>query len=266
MVPTSTIIGMVVSMLIAVLFPILLLIYYRRNHRISWQAIGIGALVWFVFTQVLEKAMHAGVLLSTDLQSYPVWFAIYGGLAAGLFEEFGRYIAFRFWLKKRRDYLDGISYGIGHGGFEAVFIGVIGGITNFVYMALYNAGTLESTLRGKVPEETINQLTHNLTDANFFLSLVGGLERVPAVFFHIALSLLVLYGIRRGQIRFLGLAILLHAALDFCAALFAQAYGYLALTEVIVWLAGIAAVVFLFKAKSLFDRLPENGTSTSAPL
>jgi uncharacterized membrane protein YhfC len=50
-------------------------------------------------------------------------YAVLGALLAGLFEETGRFIAFKFLLKKRTDRKTAISYGIGHGGFEAIFGG-----------------------------------------------------------------------------------------------------------------------------------------------
>ena len=47
---------------------------------------------------------------------------LYGGLMAGVFEETGRYVSFKWFLKKETRIQDGLSYGIGHGGIEAMLI------------------------------------------------------------------------------------------------------------------------------------------------
>ena len=49
-------------------------------------------------------------------------YALYGGLAAGLFEETGRLLAFRFILKPHTARITALSYGIGHGGIEAFWV------------------------------------------------------------------------------------------------------------------------------------------------
>ncbi len=70
---------------------------------LSWKAFGVGLLVFVLFSQVLEKVMHMLVIdpSGTSLKGISsVWaFVAYGALAAGVFEEIGRYVGFRFMLK-----------------------------------------------------------------------------------------------------------------------------------------------------------------------
>ena len=46
-----------------------------------------------------------------------IWFyALYGGIAAGVFEETGRFTAMKFWMKKSLSKESSFMYGVGHGG------------------------------------------------------------------------------------------------------------------------------------------------------
>lgn len=47
---------------------------------------------------------------------------IFLGLIAGIFETAGRFIGLRFLLGRRQEWKNGIAYGIGHGGLEAVVL------------------------------------------------------------------------------------------------------------------------------------------------
>lgn len=260
MVPTTAMWSIVLGALIGILFPILLFFICRRTQKLSWKAIGIGALVWFLFSQVLEKVMHLYFLqvnqTTIDLFKTPFYYALYGGLAAGVFEEVGRYIGFRFWLKGKRDYQDGLAYGIGHGGFEAIFLMVGSLVTNMIYMVLINSGTFESVLGAKVPADQLAQMKSSLVDTSPWLYLLGGFERLPAVLLHVALSLVVLYGVRTGRKVFLLYAILAHAAVDFVTVFLMQLGLNLLLIEGLLYVVGILSVLFILRWRHRFTDPP----------
>ena len=81
----------------------------------------VGAAVFLVFSQVLEKALHVYLLKTNPttaawLKTHGVAFALYGCLAAGLFEEVGRYLGMRLLVRPTGNPGTAVSYGIGHGG------------------------------------------------------------------------------------------------------------------------------------------------------
>jgi uncharacterized membrane protein YhfC len=79
-----------------------------------------------LFAFVLEQIVHSIVLTSpagTKIQGSIWLMALYGGLMAGLFEETGRFLAFKTILRsKRNNDANALMYGAGHGGFEAMMI------------------------------------------------------------------------------------------------------------------------------------------------
>lgn len=200
-----------------------------------------------MFSQVLEKTLHIIVLQGKTephgLLAYPLLFAVYGALAAGIFEEAGRYFGFRLLLKHNRKRRDGIAYGLAHGGFEAIFIAGISSIQTLVYAVMINTDKLEQPLGGKTSPDVLADIKSKLLNASFYDFLLGGLERIPALFIQIALSLIVLYAVRTKKKMVLVYAILFHALIDFTPALY-QAYpGKISLwfVEIHLLLIGISA-------------------------
>ncbi|CAM4128143.1 YhfC family glutamic-type intramembrane protease [Geobacillus stearothermophilus] len=55
-------IGAAVQLAISLFVPVGLAWYGRKKGWLSWKALGVGAVVFLVFSQVLEKALHIAVL------------------------------------------------------------------------------------------------------------------------------------------------------------------------------------------------------------
>ncbi|MGC5326182.1 YhfC family intramembrane metalloprotease [Brevibacillus sp. SYSU BS000544] len=254
MVSQWSMIGMIVQGMIAFLFPLCLFIYFRRTYKITYYPVFVGALVFFVFSQVLEKLLHLVVINPAQpLIHNPFLVATYGALAAGLFEEVGRYVGFKLLLKKQRDYKDGLSVGIGHGGIEAILLVAIPSIMNLVYANLLNQGTFEQSLGSKLPADILLQLKTALVETAPYLYIVGGIERVCAVLMHMALTLLVLVGIRQAKGVYLLYAIGLHALFDFIPALYQVKVVNIWVAEAAILLTGLLSLWFIAKSRTLFS-------------
>ena len=258
MVGIASIAAMAFSLLASVATPAAFLWYCSRHFKINGKALGAGVAVFLVFSQVLEKLMHLYVLrwnVTTAHLMNNVWlFAVYGSLAAGLFEEGGRYLAFRYLLQKARRWEDGVSYGIGHGGAEAILIGVLGNVNNIVASLLINSGAMAKIVT-QVPAADLAKfqaIQHTLIDARPELFLVSGCERAMAFLLQVALSLLVLYGVKQRNIGIIALAVLVHAAVDFPAALTQRGMISTWLVEAIVLVSAILAGIFIVRSKRLF--------------
>lgn len=120
-VSTASMVGMVFSLIISVGLPIVLgIIVYKKTHaKVSSCFIGAG--IFVVFALILEQIIHTIVLaINPAFQGHIVLFGLYAALAAGLFEETGRFIAMKFFMKKSLDKGNALMYGVGHGGVERV--------------------------------------------------------------------------------------------------------------------------------------------------
>lgn len=136
-VPTLSIVFMVISCLIAFLVPVGLLLYFRIKKKADILPFFIGCAVMLIFAFVLEQLAHSLILGSAAgiiIQKNTLLYALYGGLMAGLFEETGRFVAFKTVLKRKQEKdQNALMYGAGHGGFEAIVILGLAMINNIIY-------------------------------------------------------------------------------------------------------------------------------------
>ena len=187
----------------------------------------VGCLVFLGFALVLESTVHNLVLggsAGEKILSTPWLYALYGGLAAGLFEECGRYLAFRTVLRKAQDEdKNALMYGAGHGGFECFALLALTGVSNLVYALLLSHGQ-EALLTAQMTEASLAQwetVKLQLTQSAPGIYLLGIAERVLALALQLSLTVPVWFAAKDGVRKrgLLLLAICLHAAVDASAAL-----------------------------------------------
>ncbi|UOQ44820.1 YhfC family intramembrane metalloprotease [Halobacillus salinarum] len=259
MISPSTLIAMCIPGVFSILLFIGLILFYRKKTGLHMKPLLLGAAGFIVFTQILEKTLHAVVVNAFPTYADHPWlFGLYGGLAAGHFEELGRFILFIWLLKKFRDYKTGVSLGIGWGGIEAVLLMVTAMISNLTFAFMINAGTYESTLGGQLPADQLATIKDSLLNQNIGYYLLACVERFFSVFLQIALSLLVLYGVVKKKFLYVVYAILIHAVIDY-PLVFVQT-GYIKslwLVEVYVAIIGILAMVYIKRMEKVFPNKEE---------
>ena len=86
---------MAVNALLGIAVPVCLALFLVRRYHAKLSTILIGAGTFILFALVLEAIMHQIVLkgaYGSAITGNPLWYALYGGLAAGVFEESGRFL------------------------------------------------------------------------------------------------------------------------------------------------------------------------------
>ena len=245
MVAVSTIIMMGVCAVIGIVVPFLLAFWLVKKFNVNPVTILVGAGVFILFALVLESIMHLIVLkgpAGTTIMGNTWLYALYGGLAAGVFEETGRFVSMKWLLRKRASKaLTGIAYGFGHGGIEMLVIFGATMVSNMVIAILMNVGHQELLL-ANVPEEAKEQALAqfaqigSLTAGNL---LVGFWERVSAFILQVALSLIVWKAVRCGGrwVLLFPAAILIHALVDAIAVILSKSAGMVPLELIVSALA-----------------------------
>ncbi|MCR5799890.1 MAG: YhfC family intramembrane metalloprotease [Lachnospiraceae bacterium] len=243
------------GLIIWIVVPILIAIIWKVKKKESFKTIIIGAVTFIVFV-VVEKLIQNALLFpatmglkdhpaSTFFGAHAVLLAFMLGLFPGLFEETGRLVAFKTILKNKKNRETSISYGIGHGGVEVLFVLGVNFIVYLVYAMMINNGTyglmvdqLAAVDPGKVNEGKI--MAEQLATLSFGFLAQNVVERVFAVLFHVGASILVFYACRdKDRFWLYPLAILLHTAMDFAAGLV-----LLNIVNLSMWaLEGICAVI-----------------------
>lgn len=227
MVPVLSMVFMVVSLVIAVGLPVALLILARKRYGSGILPAVIGAAAFILFAMVLEQILHMLVLRpdaqgGIALMRQPILYMLYGGFAAGIFEETARFLVFRVFKKKTAGVRNALSYGIGHGGIEAILIVGLSMISNLMLAAIINAGMADTLTVGATAEVAAQTQASiaQLVATPPYMFLLAGAERVMAIAIHIGLSVIVYYAAtKKGKLWLYPLAIVLHAVIDFPAAL-----------------------------------------------
>ena len=227
---TQSFSALIVGTILSFIVPLAVALAWKFKKKERFTTILVGAATFLLFALILEKPIQA-LVISIDhpvkryLDANPIIWAVVVALFPGIFEETGRLVAYKTVLKNRKNRETSISHGIGHGGFEVMFILGSAFITYIAYAVMINTGTF-SMVVDQVAVQAPDQIDALYTLADQISALTFAdliplfAERVFAVFFHIGASIIVFYACKEKKRLWLyPLAIILHTVLDFFAAL-----------------------------------------------
>lgn len=246
--------ALLATTLFAIAYPLVLAAVARRRLRLGWRYFWYGALIFTLFQLVTRVPVVTvlGQVLAPQLKaSLPLRYGwlVALVLSAALFEEIGRYVGYR-WLMRREEKTWGkaVLYGLGHGGIESIVLVGLGNLNLLVQLVAFSSVGL-TNLPPAVRAQVAPQLAAIATQPGW-LPLLGGWERLWTIPIHVALSVLVLQVFRRGRIGWLFLAILGHIVVDGVAVGLAQALpsgvGTSVLTEAVIGVLGLVAIWIIF--------------------
>ncbi|AKK01986.1 YhfC family glutamic-type intramembrane protease [Corynebacterium epidermidicanis] len=216
MVPVASFLGMACSLLICLAIPLVgVWALWRRDRRIL-PVVGIGA-VAFVGSQMMLRiplmqlaSAIAPNTLGAFLTSVPV-----ASFSAGIFEETARLLCLVYLLKGARRLIDGVAFGLGHGGIEAILLVGAAMVNNLVLGLAINFGYWDS-LAGILPGDAAQHIQTVLVETPSSAYFIGGIERMWAIGLHIVCSILILLGVVRGRKALAWVAaVLVHGTANF---------------------------------------------------
>ncbi len=240
--------------LLEFVFAAALVVWVRRRTRVDWRVVLAGALVFLLF-QVLTR-----VPLVTVLQAMLVprltpggrfWWGWIGllALSAGVFEEVGRWVGYtRFIPRAPRTWKTGVAFGTGHAAAEVVLL-----VAPLTFATAVNVVVISylDVLRLPLSPEQLQQLEAAralFAQIAWWVPLLGLVERAFTFPVHVALSLLVLRGVREHNLAWVGLAVGFHAAVNLAGVAVQQFYGPVA-AEVIIGLFAVLATGWILASR-----------------
>jgi uncharacterized membrane protein YhfC len=234
-----------------ILFPLALGWWIRRRYRVGWGIFWAGAAT-FVLSQIIHLPLNWALGLLGGGRGVALWplaaLALVAGLSAAFCEEGARWIVLTFFLKQCRRWDQGLQYGAGHGGVEAIIFGVLALISFISMIVLRTLGPAALNLAGAAAEQAQAQMAQYWATP-WYMSVLAGFERLCAITLQIALALLVVRSVARRQPLYFLAAIGLHTAVDFWAVWGAKTLG-------VVWVE-VGVTVFAVFAFWLILRLKE---------
>lgn len=257
--------GIIFSLVISIGLPITLMVLVKKKLHAGMSALGIGALTFFVFALTLEQILHSIMLNAAgDVLNGNIWlYALYAGLAAALFEETGRFVAMKFWMKKTLSKENALMYGVGHGGIEAVLIVGMTYISNLITVFMINSGQIAEQFaaieEGPGKELALQSISVLWTTPGYQF-FFAGVERVSAIVLQICLSYLVYRAVKSGEKKFFFAALGIHFLVDAGTVLLSNTVPLVVLE--IVLLAVVLALAF--RVKVMYEAEPAGLTDFGA--
>ncbi len=220
-----------------------------------WRAFLAGALA-FIVSQLLTRiplmtlvVPSLGPDVSDFLLSGPV-----ASYTAGLFEETGRLVMMLLLLKAFHRWIDGVTFGFGHGGIEAIALVGLAMVNNLVMAALINIGQWP-TIAAQLPAEAATQVFDALTTTAPSAFLLAGAERLSAISLHVACSVIVLAGVVHGRKLIAWLvAVALHGSFNLLAVLGLSAGWPALLVEFLLAVIAVALWFGIMAARRWFSQ------------
>jgi uncharacterized membrane protein YhfC len=242
--------------LIMIGLPVAVGIYLLRRTGLPRRLLGIGALT-FIASQVFHLPFNSAVL-NRVLQELGWGFASGGigslgtiallGISAGVFEEVARYLVYRYWIRDARTWNQGLLFGAGHGGIEAIIFGGLA-LLAFVQAVAYRNVDLATVVPAEQVELAKAQLDAYWA-ASWPMSLLPAFERAFAICLHLSLAVIVLQVFRRNQHRWLFAAIGWHALANFAGLVALRQWGpYAAEGAIGLFAFTSLGIVFALQAK-----------------
>ncbi len=250
-VSTASLIGMIFSLLISLVLPIILLIVAKIKRKANLISFVIGSAVFIVFALMLEPLMHSVVLGTTGtlLTDNIILYGLYGGLAAALFEETGRLIAMKFFMKDSLNKPNALMYGIGHGGIEAILLVGMTYVSNLMTALMINSGALQASVELVDPElqQTTFEQVKVLWELPSWQFYMAGIERLAALILQIALSVLVFKAVSAKSRAYWFIAFAIHFAVDFLTVVITGLGAPIWLFETVLLVAVAFIAFFTYK-------------------
>jgi len=196
--------------------PIVLGLFLWRRYGCRWRYWLYGLAVFFVFQVILRipaivfLQQHTAVKRAMEEQWFAWCFLGFAAVTAALFEEGGRWLAFRYLFRPgERGWREALMLGAGHGGLESIAVGLAVLLSLVGYIVLAFGGL-------HVEADVLQKARQQYAAMQGWEPLLGGWERLCALALHMAFSVMVVRSFTHGP-RWWWLALCAHTGVDFAS-------------------------------------------------
>lgn len=233
--------------LLMVAMPLALGVFLSKRLHLGWRMFVIGAAT-FIASQVAHIPFNQFVLsplmqhlgIAGAKSGWPLLgIALLLGLSAGVFEEGARFLVLRYWARRARSWKDGLMFGAGHGGAEAIILGILMTWT-LAQMIAYRGADMSQFFPPAQVELATAQVAA-FWSAPWYAALLGAVERAFAIVAQVGLASLVMQAFLRRNLAWLAAAIAWHTLLDMAAVFASITVGVYA-TEALIGLMALASL------------------------
>ena len=243
------------SALFMIVIPILVGIFLARWGKLSWRLFFFGGLA-FILAQLFHLPLNAVLtrVMPGLGKDGAVWLqAIVFGFTAAITEELARYSILRNNLKDARSWKAALMYGAGHGGFEAMILGLLAGLTlvNMIFLR-NNPDALAALPADKLA--VVQEQMQTYWSLPWHLALMGAVERVSSLIIQISLAVMVMQVFLRRNKNWLWAAVGWHWLVDAVAVLSAAKFS-IPITELVIGVLALTSLMIIFYFRPINEEL-----------
>jgi uncharacterized membrane protein YhfC len=242
--------GFILAILIEILLPFALGIWFARKFGASWKIFGVGVLT-FIASQIVHIPMlyglnllMPGIAANLPMAAVAVINAVILGLAAGICEETARWVGFKLLKARANSVKASLMAGAGHGGVESIIIGLMV-LSNFTIFTIVSSGRGNQFGLPMELQMSMAQQMFAYVSMPWWMPLVGAMERVFAISLHLALSFMVWQAYKNRSWGWFIAAVLWHAFIDGAAVMMSTYKFNLWVLEGVIGVLAAANLVFL---------------------
>jgi len=251
---TGLILSMAFAALVSIGGPIAYMIYCKKVVKASLVPVVAGITVYMVavigFQSFLHQFFIYGSNAVSDFINSNKWiYVLYLGLSTAVFEQAGRWLAFKFMLKKYTPDDTALTYGIGHGAAQTVMpVGIGLAISSVMLYSVKSTGYDEYlAMIGEDQAATLNEMLMSYTSIGAHYYIWTALEMLMVLVVQVGLSVLVFKSVRRANSTYLlFIAAALHMVFTSVGAL--SVAGIVSSTAIVEIGCLIIAIVIAFYA------------------
>lgn len=256
MIGTASFVGAGIMIAGGIILPVGACIWWLKTRKDRLSTVLAGAATWFLFAMILESVpklllFNPSTSIGKTVIDNVALYTVFGALLAGVFEETGRLVAFKTVLRNHTNKETGISHGIGHGGFEAMFLMGVSGVQFMVFAVMINSGTFQTLIdQAAAAGADVSGFEALPAELMKITPLIGALnifERAVSMILHVGLSVLVFNAVKRSKISLYFIAVAAHTLIDVPAALYQKDVLNIYVVEALFAVVSVAFFVKVYR-------------------
>lgn len=261
---SSGIVNLIMQMsVLGFVIPVVFVLAWKVRTKKSIVPVLVGAVVFVMFTFCFESVpnlffIHTKNPVSEFINGNGIVYALYVSITAAVFEEIGRFVAFKFFLTNHiSENETAVSYGLGHGGIECIIILGISQLQYYAYAQLINQNKIDSIINAlpdKQSKESMTALINSIKEMTLTETLMAGGQRLFIMFMQVALSVLIFKAVREVKRKYFIIAIVLHILGNMPAALYQKDICPGFASEIFSIVYSIAVCIYAY---SIYKELPK---------
>ncbi|HBN83926.1 MAG TPA: hypothetical protein DDZ89_08790 [Clostridiales bacterium] len=263
---TVSIILMFFTLLVCFALPILLIWRFNQKYKMKPEMFAAGFIVYLLFGMILKNPFLRAITENeqyTSFLSTPVVFALLLGLSAGLFDEVGRFIYYRVFVRDHMTWENGVALGLGFASLEAMVVTGGGYAQRIMFTIMYNLGRYSAVENNPDIISLVEELQNTPAITHFF----AGFERLCMFVIHAAFSLLTMYAAKRGRLSLLLFSTLIHGVAMSLYVYLNEPVPYTWVSQLVLLAIAVAGYLFVIKRaqkQELFISKKKDETKTTA--